>query len=232
MSSLVASALLLGLGGSLHCLGMCGPLVLRLHHGDIGAGHLQTLAYHVFRALTYGVMGLLVGLLGQGLYLMDVQQYLSILAGVVMLLILLRPDLQFKWIPKAVRDFNARNYKRFLQLPAYIKFPALGMLNALLPCGLVYTALGVALVSAQTPLLGFLFMFLFGLGTLPALWALSMLGTRLDARKIRGARWLLQGFTVLVAVLLILRGLNLGIKYISPKQNKAQTELRECCHKA
>ncbi len=232
MTALLISSVLLGLGGSLHCLGMCGPLVLRLHHGDMGASIGQTVVYHVARALTYGVMGLLIGLLGQGLYLMNVQQYLSILAGVVMLLIVWRPRLSVRWIPRWVQEFNTRNYKKFLQLPNYLKFPALGMLNALLPCGLVYTALGVAAVTASSPALGFLFMFVFGLGTLPALWALSLAGSRLDMRRWRGARWLLQGFTVVIAVLLIMRGLNLGIKYISPKQNTAQTELGDCCHKS
>ncbi len=232
MQALIISAVLLGLGGSLHCLGMCGPLVLSMHQGGQKISVLQSLSYHLSRALTYGVMGFLFGLLGQGLFLLDVQQYLSIFAGIVLLVIVLRPHLKVNWVPKALRDFNIRNYSRFQKLPSATKFPALGMLNALLPCGLVYTALGVAIVSASTPIQGFLFMFIFGLGTLPALWSLTLFGSKLKGAKMQKAKWLTTAFTLVVVFMLILRGMNLGVQYISPKQDLAKKEFNSCCHPA
>ncbi len=232
MQVLLISATLLGLGGSLHCLGMCGPLILKLHQGTGLSKSWHSLVYHLSRALTYGLMGLLIGMVGKGLYLMNIQQYLSILAGIVLIVLLIWPHLKSTRIPSPLRNFNARNFTKFTRLPSSIKFPALGMLNALLPCGLVYTAIGVSLVSASSPLDGFLFMFVFGLGTLPALWSISLLGSKFSLSRIRSARWLVNTFTLVVAVMLILRGMNLGIQYLSPKQNTEQTTMDACCQES
>ncbi len=223
------SAVLLGLGGSLHCVGMCGPLVLRLHHENTGSSIWNTLAYHLSRSLTYGMMGIILGLFGRGLYLLNVQQGLSVIAGIVMLVILFWPSLKVIRVPGLLKNFNKKYYSKFLQLPASIRYPALGMLNALLPCGLVYTALGVSLVSNHHPLHGFLFMFIFGLGTLPVMWALSYLGNNFVSLRIKKIRWVLNSFTFVVALMLILRGLNLGIPYLSPQINSEKQTVEACC---
>ncbi len=229
MQVLLVTAILLGLGGSLHCLGMCGPLVLSIHHGTSDGGVWSGLLYHISRAFIYGLMGLVFGLVGQGLYWMDIQQYLSILAGVVLLIVVLWPKLNFRWIPSFLQNFVQKSFHKLQSLPVLLRIPALGMLNALLPCGLVYTALGVSLVTARTSIEGFIFMFVFGLGTLPALWILGIVRGRLKWSKWKNAHLAVRSLTLVVAALLILRGLDLGIPYVSPAQNPATQTMGECC---
>ncbi len=214
------SGLSIGLIGSIHCVGMCGPLALSLpvHHLP---GFQKTVAislYNIGRAVSYASMGIIFGLLGQGFALFKIQQWLSGVAGLFILVILLNN--QFG-------NPNINALSRFTQsikvkLGHYLKsekslfsYFTIGAVNGFLPCGLVYVAIAAALATG-TILKSSLLMFAFGIGTLP-LMALTMVfgkfipsGIRMKINK------MIPHLTMAIAVLLILRGLNLGIPLVSP----------------
>lgn len=237
------SAFLVGLLGSVHCLGMCGPIALALpmpkqNRWLIIRGRLL---YNGGRILMYSLLGGVLGSLGWGMTFAASQQSLSVVAGVALLLIWLMPSAMSKQInpmvpiarfSSKVKAYFGSVLKRRSQSALFL----LGLLNGLLPCGLVYLALAGATVMAN-PLQGMAYMALFGLGTLPMLLMAGLLGHWLSPTHRRSLTRLAPGFTVLLALLLILRGLNLGISGLSPKletstSSTGQTEVRStCCHK-
>ncbi len=231
-TALLVSAFLLGIGGSMHCLGMCGPLVLAVPFPAANAGRkgLATAIYYLAKCLAYGSMGILMGLLGKGISLVNWQQGLSIAAGILILLMAFVPAITRRLkghflFRKEFGDLFARIQAR----PRLHYYFVMGYLNGFLPCGLVFTALAASTVTAA-PLAGFLFMFLFGLGTTPALAILSLFKTRIGFRfqpKLRKAALLVSVF---LGLLLILRGLDLGIPYLSPAAATDGT-VKNCCSK-
>jgi sulfite exporter TauE/SafE len=103
-------------------------------------------------------------------------------------------------------------------------------LNGLLPCGLVYVAIAGA-ISSGDAISGMLFMILFGLGTFPAMFAATIFGRFINLNIRKKINQAIPALAVVLAVLFILRGLSLGIPYISPKisaQTINQTEME--CH--
>ena len=221
-TELIGSAFLIGLAGSLHCVGMCGPLALSLpvpHNSDLSriAGGLL---YNTGRILSYTMMGLVFGSIGSLLISSRLQSVLSIALGVIILSYLL--------VPKEYFHLSGTNgiIKPFMllrqQLSALFrsqKFSSLffiGILNGLLPCGLVYLALSSSIISAS-PVYGGLFMLFFGLGTFPMMFATVFMGNYLNQsirNKIHNA---VPALLFCMAVLLMIRGLNLGIPFISPE---------------
>jgi len=99
-------------------------------------------------------------------------------------------------------------------------------LNALLPCGLVYMGLAGATAMASY-LQGAWFMFFFGLGTLPLMMAVSLLGNRVRISFKSRINTLMPVFIILIGGLFILRGMNLGIPFISPKI-QAESSIQSC----
>jgi len=216
--ALIWAAFLTGLFGSLHCLGMCGPLVIALPQSS---GY-KALLYHASRIVAYAIMGLLIGLFGKGLNLAGFQQSVSIGSGVLVLLFafgLLRK--KSSWPP-----FFMKLYQRWMQSTDLGSVALLGLLNGFLPCGMVYVAMAGALVE-QEALSGALYMIVFGLGTLPMMLGISWsknLWTLDLRRKLNKA---VPVFTILIGILFILRGMNLGIPFVSPKIENQ--EVKDCC---
>ena len=205
-------ALALGLLSSIHCVGMCGPLLLVLPFSRPSAGSPRLFLYHSGRILTYSALGLLFGLLGRHIYLAGWQQMLSVTLGLVILILFLA-----RRLPVRIPQINpARKLiARLWQSPSTSTFFLLGMANGLLPCGMVYLALAATLTRTTTTE-ATIFMACFGIGTLPLLVATQYFG-RMVAPGLRPQlRRALPIATVAVAVLLILRGLNLGIPFLSP----------------
>lgn len=235
---MIATALLFGLLGSLHCVGMCGPIAFLMpvdHHNPFKK-FLQILSYHSGRLLTYALIGFLFGAVGERLNLFGLQQQLSIAVGVSMISAVVIPT----------RIFNRYS----LSKPAYklvsrIKsalgqqlknkrkstFFTLGLLNGLLPCGLVYMAVFGALGTGGA-FNGSLYMLLFGLGTIPLMTSAIYLGNFLKGKAKRRIVKLIPVLVILMGCLFILRGLGLGIPYVSPseKVTVAQVEARHSCH--
>lgn len=211
---------LMGLLGSVHCIGMCGPLVMALPIGQ--KTNLQkwvSLAlYHTGKIASYALLGIIFGLLGSQFPFYIMQQNLSIVIGVVMLFYVVYV---FILKPKQILNLNFLYKPIVNQLGKLFKskhiatFLLIGFLNGLLPCGMVYLALTSALAT-QNLLNGGLFMLFFGLGTVPALLMVALGGQYMGLAFRSKLQQLLPVFIFGMGVMLILRGLNLGIPYISP----------------
>lgn len=213
---LLWTALLLGLAGSVHCAAMCGPLILLV--AKAGAGQRSparsSFAYHAGRIAIYALIGMIFGTLGLSMALAGWQRGLSIVAGVTILAGLFLSSATALKTPvmKLVTRLKS-TFGHLLQRRSLASQFSLGAINGLLPCGLVYVAAAGAAATGH-PLTGASYMVAFGLGTLPMLLGIVVAGGRLPfaARLHR----LMPVAVAVVAVLLILRGLALGIPYLSP----------------
>ena len=220
------AALTLGFFGSLHCLGMCGPLALALMPTNgtrSGFARLAggSLLYNFGRVTTYSLLGLAFGLLGSAARVAGWQQVLSITTGVVILLWLILPKRLTQHVEATHHIAAGLAHLKFAvnRLLRSHRFAAqfgVGALNGLLPCGFVYLALAGALAQPSI-VRSMSFMALFGLGTVPAMLALVLPNGFLTPSLRFSLRRLLPVGTAVVAVLLIVRGLALGVPYLSPK---------------
>ena len=212
------TAFVLGLVGSLHCAGMCGPLALALPPaGKTATGHAAgRLAYNGGRIVTYCALGLLFGLLGQTLLLAGVQRWLSIALGVALLVGLFASRKLALWRPMAslVERVKAR-MSFLLRRRSLAALFGLGLLNGLLPCGLVYVAAAGATATGSL-VRGAIYMAAFGFGTIPMMLALSLSGRLIPFSLRLRLLKIVPVAVFLLASLLILRGMGLGIPYVSP----------------
>ncbi|WP_372752666.1 sulfite exporter TauE/SafE family protein [Labilibaculum sp.] len=239
------SALTLGLLGSFHCVGMCGPIALAI---PLKTNSWLTritggLIYNIGRALTYAAMGAVFGLLGRGLVMSGFQQWVSVIMGAVMILSVITPSIYknrfnaekgvFSFVGKVKLSLG----KLFTQR-SYGSLFFIGLLNGLLPCGLVYMAIAAAIATGSASG-GSLFMFLFGLGTLPMMLAISLIGNIITLELRKKVTKLIPYAIVFIGVLFVLRGLSLGIPFLSPpekamtvpvEQIDASEAKPDCCH--
>lgn len=218
MGPLIFAALSLGIVSSLHCVGMCGPLVMALpvRHLSHRSRLFALSSYHAGRLLTYTLLGTVAGMLGRHIYLGGFQQTLSIALGSLILCgVILSKGFGSHLTPeRLLRPLESLNTRLWQSSFRNIYF-FLGMGNGLLPCGMVWLALAVAL-GLPTVSESMLFMFLFGAGTLPALALVHISGSLIGLSARRSMRRAVPFLIGATGVLLILRGLNLGIPYISP----------------
>ncbi|MBT4727706.1 MAG: sulfite exporter TauE/SafE family protein, partial [Bacteroidetes bacterium] len=179
------------------------------------------LTYNIGKVLTYALLGLLFGLFGKGLVLAGFQQWISIVLGAIMILSVFFPVL-FKnkvFIDKFVSSFASRMISKLRSLFAISSYKSLfliGFFNGLLPCGLVYIAIAGA-IESKDALSGAIYMAAFGLGTAPMLIGIAFLSSTLNMKIRAKLNKLIPILVILIGLLFILRGLNLGIPYISPK---------------
>lgn len=235
--SFFIAAISLGLLGSFHCIGMCGPIALALpiHRLSPFKKYLGILLYNTGRIATYTLLGFLFGILGQSFYLGGFQQILSITIGVLLLLSVVMgqtnwfkmPSLGFVYgfinsVKLNLANLFNRNGLHFLFL--------IGLLNGLLPCGLVYLGIAGAIASGDF-FKGAEFMFYFGLGTIPIMYAVAFLGQFISLRHRNIIRQSMPVVVSVMAILLIIRGLNLGIPYLSPQFEKESSKVT-CCEKS
>lgn len=215
------AGLVLGLVSSFHCVGMCGPLSLALptQHLSRPARSMAILLYNIGRVVTYSLFGLLFGLAGRKLYIAGIQQWISIALGTLMLVMAtlyyyFKKDVQPSWM-KGFHHLLAQVMMRVLQSKTIGAYLLLGMVNGLLPCGMVYFAIAGAL--AQSELINaVVFMAGFGLGTMPLMMAFSLVGMKISMDVRRHMKRAVPYLMGVIAVLMIFRGLNLGIPFISP----------------
>lgn len=224
------TAFLLGFVGSVHCAGMCGPLALALPHWGRGQGSFLAgrLLYNLGRLFTYGILGAIFGLVGQGATLVGLQRWVSLTLGALILMgLVISPRLAHQ-VPIA-RGVNwlKQRLGGFLQSRGLPALFGVGLLNGLLPCGLVYVAAAAAVATGDI-LSGVRYMLVFGLGTVPMLLIISLLGAKLRfSFRLRMQR-LIPASLALVGVLLMLRGMALGIPYVSPKLPSEPTGSISC----
>ena len=219
---MLVSAFILGLLGSFHCVGMCGPIafMLPVDRSNTVKKITQISIYHFGRLLAYSIIGLVFGLIGKSLYIFGFQQQLSIIIGVLMILVVLIPQ----------QTFNKYNFsKPIYRLISKVKsalgsamkkktmdtFLTIGFLNGFLPCGLVYMALFAAIAGGNA-LNGILYMAVFGLGTIPLMTTAIYFSQFLKGKARQRIQKAIPVFVILIGALFILRGLGLGIPYLSP----------------
>ncbi|PIB38744.1 sulfite exporter TauE/SafE family protein [Maribacter sp. 4G9] len=233
---MLLSALILGFMGSLHCVGMCGPIafMLPVDRKSNLKKFGQISLYHLGRLLAYGIIGLVFGLLGKGLYVFGMQQRLSIAVGIVMILLVLIPAKTLnrfqlgRPVYKIISKIKSRLGQEFKKKTADT-FLTIGFLNGFLPCGLVYMALFGAIAMGDVAQ-GSLYMMLFGLGTVPLMTTAVYFSALLKGNAKKRIQKLIPVFVVLMGALFILRGLGLGIPYVSPKPVTQMVSAEIECH--
>lgn len=215
----LTAGLAMGAIGSLHCVGMCGPIAMSLPavNQSPASRFAGTLLYNAGRVFTYALLGAILGAVGYSFVLLGFQRWLTISAGILMLIFLLLPN-KFKKGDRSVKMLAPLRKKiaAMYSEPRFSSLFAIGVLNGLLPCGLVYASLAVA-VAGGNIFSSSLFMAAFGAGTLPMMWMVAFfagsfkLSFRLSIRKAY------PYIVFVMACIMILRGLNLGIPFISPE---------------
>jgi len=230
------TGLILGLVSSFHCVGMCGPIafLLPIDRSNKTKATFQVFSYHLGRICAYLLIGLVIGLLGKGVDLLGVQQYFSIAIGIGMLLFVTLPftarKLKFNigWYHKLLSKLKSQIGLN-LKNKSMDTFLSLGFLNGFLPCGMVYIAAFTALTLGDVGQ-GSLYMLLFGLGTIPLMTAVVFLRnavTPFIKRKLKNAAPIV---IAVMACLLIVRGLGLGIAYLSPAKKIDTISAAQECH--
>jgi len=230
------AALILGLISSLHCIGMCGPIAMMLpvsHHNPERKA-LQILTYHLGRITSYSLIGLLFGIIGRGFYLAGFQQHLSIFAGILMIAIVVFPsNVLAKYnfsqpIFRLVSKLKSRLGQQFSK-SSFKSIYSIGLLNGLLPCGMVYAAVFGALTMPKL-YLSVAYMMLFGMGTMPLMSGVVYL-QRLFTVPVRNKIQKVIPFAIaFIGILFIARGLGLGIPYVSPNAATLFVKEQPNCH--
>lgn len=231
MIALITAALAIGVLGNLHCIGMCGPIALALPvHNDVAlVKSLKIVVYNVGRILTYGLLGLAFGMLGRSFVIAGYQQWLSIISGLLILLLFFVPGLSHKFQNIRLIGALKNSMRDFLQRKNTTALFVFGMLNGLLPCGLVYIAIAAS-VATMDPLKGSVFMMMFGFATLPVMFAMSYSAALIKNKSGLVFKKASAVLILLVATVLILRGMNLGIPYVSPAISTPFEEVNCCKH--
>jgi sulfite exporter TauE/SafE len=230
------SAFIFGLISSLHCIGMCGPIALMLpvDRNNPAKKTTQIITYHLGRLTAYGTIGLIFGLLGKGFFLAGIQQQLSIFIGIAMIVIVLVPERIFakynfsKPVFKLISKIKTTLGSQFKN-KSYKSLYTIGLLNGFLPCGMVYVALFGA-IAMQSANYGVLYMILFGLGTVPLMSSVVYLNSFLTLSFRNKIQKAIPYVAILIGILFILRGLGLGIPYVSPTNMSLFVQENPNCH--
>lgn len=230
------SAFIFGLISSFHCIGMCGPIAMMLpvERNNPAKKVIQIITYHAGRLTAYGSIGLLFGLLGKGFFLAGIQQQLSIFIGIAMILVILIPEkvLARYNFSKPVYKLISRikqNLGSHFKNKSFKSLYIIGLLNGFLPCGMVYVALFGA-IAMQSAGLGVLYMVLFGLGTIPLMSAVVYANSFVSVAIRNKIQKVIPYVGVAIGVLFILRGLGLGIPYVSPSNINLFVQEKANCH--
>lgn len=229
----IISGLILGFVTSFHCVGMCGPIAIALPLQ--GASKAQKLLggvlYNLGRTTTYVVFGFILGLFGQGLVALGFQRWVSIVAGVLMLITAFTPSLiKSNFNPDGtfnkLLDKVKSALKRLFSVRSFSSLYLIGLLNGLLPCGPLYMAFIISTGTGKA-LTAAIFMMMFGLGTLPLLLSVTILGNFISVPIRNRINSFLPILIGIIGILFILRGLNLGIPYLSPKEEMIKKKIEK-----
>lgn len=226
---------LLGLAGSLHCAGMCGPIAIALPGGRVDrvarGRTAQKLLYQLGRVTTYSILGLLVGIGGSAIRLSGYSRTLSIVSGVLMILAALiqfafRRDWSILSPFRGSVSWLQKRLQLLLSNRGALAHYGIGLANGLLPCGLVTTALFGALASGSI-VSGAAYMAAFGFGTVPLMSAIALGFAALPCNWRKRLPLIAPIAGLALGALVLVRGMGLGIPYVSPA---APTALHhDCC---
>ncbi len=223
-------AFIFGLVSSLHCVLMCAPLQAVVMGQWLKSGkRLHWVLYHLGRITTYALLGILAGMLGSAIGLPLLQREFTIIAGLLLLFGYF--GLKYmQWdrsLNRLITPFLMRLQSKTRGRKNRIWFMISGSLNGLLPCGMVYAAL-IPVGGAPNPVQAGISMMSFGLGTLPLLLSTNLAGSQLMVKFSRHLQKLIPVTVVIIAAVLILRGLELGIPFLSPSMPVAGAGTEVC----
>lgn len=230
------SAFIFGLISSFHCIGMCGPIAMMLpvDRNNEAKKVTQIITYHIGKLTAYGILGLVFGLLGKSFYLAGMQQQLSIIVGILMIVVALVPEKVFakynfsKPVYKIISKVKSSLGQQFKN-KSYKSLFTIGLLNGFLPCGMVYVAIFGA-IAMQSVSLGVLYMLLFGIGTIPMLTAVIYISNVLSFSFRGTLQKIIPVVAVVIGMLFIIRGLGLDIPYLSPSNMSLFVQSEANCH--
>ncbi|WP_448697539.1 sulfite exporter TauE/SafE family protein [Mucilaginibacter sp. AW1-3] len=212
-------AFYIGLFGSVHCIGMCGPLAFAIPVNTHNYWLLiwDKLIYNLGRVMSYSALGLVTGLIGRQFWLSGLQQWVSILSGVFILFaatsrLVKHPLINGKFVNNLLLPFNNALARALKNRSGHF---VAGILNGFLPCGFVYLAL-IGSVNTNSVFAGVQYMFWFGTGTVP-LMLIAAVGTGFFNTELRRRlNYIVPYFMMCLGVWFVFRGLNLDISYLSP----------------
>ncbi|MBA4056655.1 MAG: hypothetical protein C0490_18215 [Marivirga sp.] len=208
---MVITALIMGFAGSLHCVGMCSPLVMAVSNIR-SAAMMNRLIYNSGRILTYGILGALVGTAGWSIPFLHMQNVLSIILGIALLIFSIMGIRNIKvpflmpFLQKASLTLKTI-FGKYLRKKTRLSVFILGSLNGILPCGLTFLALAVCL-TLDGPVSSFNFMLVFGIGTLPVMLGLTSVLNQLvkkfdiNIRKVTTTMLFISGCLLIARVFL------------------------------
>ena len=230
------SAFIFGLISSFHCIGMCGPIAMMLpvDRSNEAKKVTQIITYHIGKLTAYGTLGLIFGLLGRSFYLAGMQQQLSIIVGILMILVAVIPEKVFakynfsKPVYRVITKVKSSLGQQFKN-KSYKSLFTIGLLNGFLPCGMVYVAIFGA-IAMQSVSLGVLYMLLFGIGTIPMLTAVIYISNVLSFSFRGTLQKIIPVVAVVIGMLFIIRGLGLDIPYLSPSNMSLFVQSEANCH--
>ncbi len=246
MGVFIITGFILGLTSNFHCIGMCGPIAMaipvnRSSNLTIFSGALQ---YNTGRIITYALFGVIVGSIGLTIRTFGILQWVSIISGILLIFFAWRKYLQHSFFGRfpsfGIQSTLNKGLGTIIRSKSPFKLLFLGGLNGLLPCGMVFTALLNAILTGDV-FFSSLSMIAFGIGTLPAMMAVTFMTNKITSSARKKMNNLVPYLLTVVGLLIILRGLNLGIPYISPTVKLAPTENTtshsadvemSCCHSA
>lgn len=234
----LVSAFAMGFLGSTHCIGMCGGLTVALNTGTAKEKSLRlSFTYQIFRVLSYGILGALAGGLGYLFSKWTNFPVLIVLGGIMLIMMgfyLLSWQnllIYFEKIGRKLWKKVSPVQSHFLPIKKFHQAAVVGLLWGLLPCGLVYSALAMASTSG-TAVGGFTSMVAFGLGTLPAMFAVGVFSNKLvnffrnpKVRAVFGLLFILWGsFYIYQAVTKMSNG------QVGHQHHQTQTEMDHSHH--
>ena len=231
---LLVTAFSIGLFGSFHCIGMCGPIAFALpvKSNSFIYRIISSIIYNSGRLTTYVLFGMLFGIFGQGISAAITQQTISIVLGVIFILAVILPKSIINKLNPAGRigifiSGVRRSLGKLLKSSSPPNLFLIGLLNGLLPCGLVYVAVGGSIATGNV-IDGAFFMLFFGLGTFPVMFSAVLLSNFISINFRNKIKRVIPVFVFILGCLFIIRGLNLNIPYLSPKINVVRPFIQDC----
>jgi sulfite exporter TauE/SafE len=215
---------------------MCGPIALMIpvDRTNPAKKTTQIITYHLGRLTAYALIGLVFGLVGKGFFLAGIQQRLSVFIGVAMIITILTPERVLanynfsKPVYRLISKIKSSLGKQFKN-KSYQSLFTIGLLNGFLPCGMVYVALFGAIAMQNVPF-GILYMLLFGIGTIPMMSSVTYLNSIMTVSFRNKIQKAIPYVGVIIGILFILRGLGLGIPYVSPANMSLFIQETPNCH--
>jgi len=227
MNLILIGSFLIGLTSNIHCLGMCGPIASSLplnrkNNWSILSGLFE---YNFGRILVYSILGVIIGAIGFTVSTFNLLQTLSILSGVFLIIYAWNKRYHFIQIKNPMQSRWTKTLQKMLgktfRTKSSFKLVLLGGINGLLPCGMVFIALMNASITGDI-WFSAIAMFVFGLGTTPAMFGVAFFMHKINWKASKKLTVLVPYLLTIIGLMIILRGLNLGIPYLSPQVKTIQ----------